>query len=264
MATNGMGLTSRWLSLDTGRFTHSPCFGRLCRNHMAYLEILQEAERREGDHCIYGSYPVHGEQMPGYRFLADIGASAATLKSNWLNEYRGCWRESLLPGFESTSHFGSHIRGYSRDRPVSLIEATLLQLGFRRSLKSAAHPDTRYVTEHMKCSRSGGTGIAAHANGPQRDHRRRCYGTTGSRASLRPSIVAVCAEICQLLHRPRKVHFPKGFYNGKTEHYERRCSVSRAPTHRLRRTSAGGGNAWHKHGIGDRYVEFRCRTTGRA
>src|SRR5262249_23620992 len=49
-----------------------------------------------------------------------------------------------------------------------------------------------------------------------------------------------------------------GFYNGKTEHYERRMfCIQGSDAHRLRRTSAGDGNAWHRHGIGDRYVEFQ-------
>ena len=32
--------------------------------------------------------------------------------------------------------------------------------------------------------------------------------------------------------------------------------IQGSDAHRLRRTSAGDGNAWHRHGIGDRYVEF--------
>ncbi len=48
-----------------------------------------------------------------------------------------------------------------------------------------------------------------------------------------------------------------GFYNGKTEHYERRMfCLQGSDAHRLRRAAAGDGDAWHRHGIGDRYIEL--------
>src|SRR5206468_5812196 len=41
------------------------------------------------------------------------------------------------------------------------------------------------------------------------------------------------------------------------EHYERRMfCIQGSDAHRLRRTSALNGDAWHRHGIGDRYIEL--------
>src|SRR5215210_1332717 len=181
-----------------------------------------------------------------------------------LNEYRRLLAKiTLLPGFEFTSHFGSHILGlFAPDRPVSLIEATLLQLGVSPDLlKSGACsvPDTRYVTEAYEIiARSGGMVIAAHANGPNGVITETLrMGTSGqSRIAATQSASLYAMEFVNFYTDHEKFTSP-GFYNGKTEHYERRMfCLQGSDAHRLRRVPEHEASGWHHHGIGDRYVEL--------
>ncbi|MFN8503768.1 MAG: ATP-binding protein [Kouleothrix sp.] len=182
-----------------------------------------------------------------------------------IDEYRRLLAKiTVLPGFEFTSHFGAHILAlFAPDRPISLIEATLLQLGVQPDLLkrgACSVPDTRHVTDAYDIiGRAGGLVIAAHANGPNGVITETLrMGTSGQ--------ARIAATQHPLLHALEFVNFytdhekftSPGFYNGKTEHYERRMfCIQGSDAHRLRRTAAGDGNAWHRHGIGDRYVELQ-------
>ncbi len=144
---------------------------------MTYLDILREAERHELEIIAFTDHnTVHGyEQM--YReidFLQTLEQAKRLTDEEQvrLNEYRRLLGKiTVLPGFEFTSHYGAHILGlFDPARPLSLIEATLLQLGIApEQLKSGACaiPDTKHVTEAYEIiARAGGLVIAAHANGP--------------------------------------------------------------------------------------------------
>ena len=76
-----------------------------------------------------------------------------------LDEYRRLLDKiTVLPGFEFTSHYGAHILGlFAPDRPISLIEATLLQLGVPPDLLkrgACAVADTRMSPRLMRSSRA--------------------------------------------------------------------------------------------------------------
>ncbi len=271
MATNGNGSDARegyrWIRADL--HIHTPASEDYAEPHVTYLEILQEAERRELEIIAFTDHnSVHGyEQMrQDIDFLQALERAQRLTEEEQirLNEYRRLLAKiTLLPGFEFTSHFGAHILGlFAPDRPVSLIEATLLQLGVSPDLlKSGACsvPDTRYVTEAYEViARSGGMVIAAHANGPNGVITETLrMGTSGqSRIAATQHLSLFALEFVNFYTDHEKFTSP-GFYNGKTEHYERRMfCIQGSDAHRLRRTNAGEGNAWHKHGIGDRYVEF--------
>ena len=269
MTTNGSNVREgyRWIRADL--HIHTPASEDYAEPHVTYLEILQEAERHELELIAFTDHnSVHGyEQMrQEIDFLQTLERAKRLTdeEQQRIDEYRRLLAKiTVLPGFEFTSHFGAHILAlFAADRPVSLIEATLLQLGVQPDLLkrgACAVPDTRHVTESYEIiNRAGGLVIAAHANGPNgvitETLRMGTSGQSRIAATQHPSLHAL--EFVNFYTDHEKFTSP-GFYNGKTEHYERRMfCIQGSDAHRLRRTNAGDGNAWHRHGIGDRYVEM--------
>lgn len=269
MTTNGHAVREgyRWIRADL--HIHTPASEDYAEPQITYLEILQEAERRELEIIAFTDHnTVHGyEQMrQEIDFLQTLERAQRLTEDEQrhLHEYRRLLAKiTVLPGFEFTSHFGSHILAlFAPDRPISLIEATLLQLGVQPDLLkkgACAVPDTRHVTDAYEIiARAGGLVVAAHANGPNgvitETLRMGTSGQARIAATQHPALNAL--EFVNFYTDHEKFTSP-GFYNGKTEHYERRMfCIQGSDAHRLRRTTAGDGNAWHKHGIGDRYVEL--------
>jgi hypothetical protein len=269
MTTNGNGFREgyRWIRADL--HIHTPASEDYAEPHISYLDILQEAERRELELIAFTDHnTVHGyEKMRQEIDLLEALERAQRLTDDEihrLSEYRRLLAKiTVLPGFEFTSHFGAHILAlFAPDRPVSLIEATLLQLGLPPEMLkhgACAVPDTRHVTDAYEIiNRAGGLAIAAHANGPNgvitETLRMGTSGQARVAATQHPALGAL--EFVNFYTDHEKFTSP-GFYNGKTEHYDRRMfCIQGSDAHRLRRTTAGDGNAWHKHGIGDRYVEM--------
>jgi hypothetical protein len=274
MATNGSNVREgyRWVRADL--HIHTPASEDYAEPQVTYLEILQEAERRELELIAFTDHnSVHGyEQMrQEIDFLQTLERAKRLTdeEQRRIDEYRRLLAKiTVLPGFEFTSHFGAHILAlFAPDRPVSLIEATLLQLGVQPDLLkrgACAVPDTRHVTESYEIiNRAGGLAIAAHANGPNgvitETLRMGTSGQSRIAATQHPSLHAL--EFVNFYTDHEKFTSP-GFYNGKTEHYERRMfCIQGSDAHRLRRTTAGDGSAWHRHGIGDRYVEMMLPDT---
>ena len=269
MTTNGHAAREgyRWIRADL--HIHTPASEDYAEPHVTYLEILQEAERRELEIIAFTDHnSVHGyEQMrQEIDFLQTLERAQRLTpeEQERLNEFRRLLAKiTVLPGFEFTSHFGAHILAlFAPDRPISLIEATLLQLGVQPDLLkkgACAVPDTRHVTDAYEIiARAGGLVIAAHANGPNGVITETLrMGTSGqARIAATQHHALNALEFVNFYTDHEKFTSP-GFYNGKTEHYERRMfCIQGSDAHRLRRTTAGDGNAWHKHGIGDRYVEL--------
>jgi hypothetical protein len=181
-----------------------------------------------------------------------------------LNEYRRLLEKiTILPGFEFTSHYGAHILGiFPPELPVSLLETTLLQLGVPSNVLKkgiCGVPDTRHVTEAYEIiARAGGLVIAAHANGPNGVITETLrMGTSGqSRIAATQSPYLSALEFVNFYTDHEKFTSP-AFYNGKTEHYERRMfCIQGSDAHRLRRLPETHVHTMHRHGIGDRYIEF--------
>src|SRR6266542_568541 len=274
MTTNGSNVREgyRWIRADL--HIHTPASEDYAEPHVTYLEILQEAERHELELIAFTDHnSVHGyEQMrQEIDFLQTLERAKRLTdeEQRRIDEYRRLLAKiTVLPGFEFTSHFGAHILAlFAPDRPVSLIEATLLQLGVQPDLLkrgACAVPDTRHVTESYEIiNRAGGLAIAAHANGPNgvitETLRMGTSGQSRIAATQHPSLHAL--EFVNFYTDHEKFTSP-GFYNGKTEHYERRMfCIQGSDAHRLHRTTAGDGSAWHRHGIGDRYVEMMLPDT---
>jgi hypothetical protein len=236
---------------------------------VTYLDILREAERHDLEIIAFTDHnTVHGyEQMHReIDFLQTLEQAKRLTEEEQvrLDEYRRLLAKiTVLPGFEFTSHYGAHILAlFAPDRPHSLIEATLLQLGIPpEQLKSGACAiaDTKHVTESYEIiARAGGLVIAAHANGPNGVITETLrMGTSGQSRIAATQHAALNALEFINFYTDHETFTSPGFYNGKTEHYERRMfCLQGSDAHRLRRAPAGEGDAWHRHGIGDRYIEL--------
>jgi hypothetical protein len=256
----------RWIRIDL--HIHTPASEDYAEPDASYLDILREAERRELEIIAFTDHnTVHGYE----RFLRDIEI-LQTLEEmgrlspedeERLHEYRRLTSKiTVLPGFEFTSHYGAHILGiFSPDRPVSLIETTLLQLGVPHDqLKKGVCgvPDTRHVTEAYEIiARAGGLVVAPHANGSNgiitETLRMGTSGQSRIAATQSPSLAAL--EFINFYTDHEKFTSP-GFYNGKTEHYERRMfCIQGSDAHCLRRVGDCHMHDVQRHGIGDRYFE---------
>ena len=258
----------RWMRVDL--HIHTPASEDYAEPTISYLEILQEAERRQLEIIAFTDHnTVHGyEQMlREVEFLEALERGQRTTADEQikLDEYRRLFKKiAILPGFEFTSHYGAHILGvFSPDRPLSLIEATLLQLGvpaedLKKGLTSITN--TRHVTEaYDLIARAGGLVVAPHANGPNgvitETLRMGTSGQSRVAATQHPALNAL--EFINFYTDHEKFTSP-GFYNGRTEHYDRRMfCLQGSDAHRLRRQNESNTEGWHYHGIGDRYNELQ-------
>lgn len=257
----------RWIRADL--HIHTPASEDYANPEVTYLEILQEAERRELEIIAFTDHnTVHGYE----RFQRDIDflralEAAGRLtpdEQERLDEFRRLLDKiTVLPGFEFTSHFGAHILGiFPPNRPISLIETTLLQLGVPADQLKAGVcgvANTRHVTEAYEIiARAGGLVIAPHVNGPNGVITETLrMGTSGqSRIAATQSPYLNALEFVNFYTDHEKFTSP-GFYNGKIEHYERRMfCIQGSDAHRLRRLPNGDAQVLHRHGIGDRYIEL--------
>jgi len=176
----------RWIRADL--HVHTPASEDYAEPHVTYLDILREAERHELEIIAFTDHnTVHGyEQMcRELDFLQTLEQANRLTEEEQerLNEYRRLLAKiTVLPGFEFTSHYGAHILAlFAPDRPLSLIEATLLQLGIPpEQLKSGACAiaDTKHVTEAYEIiNRAGGIVYCCPRQRPQRcDHRDVAHG----------------------------------------------------------------------------------------
>ncbi|NNJ10894.1 AAA family ATPase [Chloroflexales bacterium ZM16-3] len=257
----------RWIRADL--HLHTPASEDYAEPNVSYLDILQEAERREleiiafTDHNTVHGYDRFQREIEFLKTL-EMGGRLTDEEQVRLDEYRRLLTKiNILPGFEFTSHFGAHILGvFAPNRPLSLIEATLLQLGVSADqLKDGicGVTNTRHVTEaYEMIARAGGLVIAPHVNGPNGVITETLrMGTSGqSRIAATQSAHLHALEFINFYTDHEKFTSP-GFYNGKVEHYERRMfCIQGSDAHRLRRLPAADGQVLHRHGIGDRYVEL--------
>jgi hypothetical protein len=234
---------------------------------------LREAERREleimafTDHNTVHGYEQFQRELELLRTL-EAGGRLTDEEQERLNEYRRLLQKiTVLPGFEFTSHYGAHVLGiFSPQQSLSVIEATLIQLGVSHELLKrgvCGVPNTRHVTEaYETIARAGGLVIAPHANGPNGVITETLrMGTSGqSRVAATQHAALHALEFINFYTDHDKFTSPS-FYNGRTDHYNRRMfCIQGSDAHRLRRLPESEVNAWHRHGIGDRYVELKLPT----
>ncbi len=257
----------RWIRADF--HIHTPASEDYAEPEISYLDILKEAENREleiiafTDHNTVHGYEQFRHEINILETLEERGRLISEDEERLLEFRRLLKKITVLPGFEFTSHYGAHVLGvFSPDTPISVLEATLLQLGIPSSLLKSGIcgiPNTRHVTEAYEViAKSGGLVIAPHANGPNGVITETIrMGTSGqSRVAATQSPFLSALEFINFYTDHEKFTSPS-FYNGKTEHYGRRMfCIQGSDAHRLRRVSGNHGQDWHRHGIGDRYIEL--------
>lgn len=255
----------RWIRIDL--HIHSPASEDYAEPDASFIEILEEADRREleliaiTDHNTVAGYERLKRDVEFLEQLDRTQRATPEDRQQLSDYHRLLNRITVLPGFEFTSHYGAHVLGvFAPATPVSLIEATLLQLGVpAQKLKhgTTGVPDTEHVTDAYELiARAGGLVIAAHANGPSGVISETLrLGTSGqSRIAATQSAALHAIEFVNFYSDHGTFTSP-AFYNGRTEHYERPMfCIQGSDAHRVRRAPAGT-DATHKHGIGDRYFE---------
>lgn len=259
------GVQKRWIKIDL--HIHTPASEDYAEPSVTFLDILHEAEQRGleliafTDHNTVAGYERMQREVEFLeQLVATQRATAADVEQ--LAEYRRLLASiTVLPGFEFTSHYGAHVLGiFAPTTPISVIEATLLQLGVppeKLKAGTTSIPDTRHVTDAYEIiARAGGIVIAAHANGPAgvitETLRMGTSGQARVAATQSPSLHAI--EFINF-YTDHGTFTNPAFYNGRTEHYERRMfCIQGSDAHRVRRAPAGM-DATHRHGIGDRYFE---------
>lgn len=257
----------RWIRADL--HIHTPASEDYVEPEVSYLDILKEAERRELELIAFTDHnTVHGYELfqREVEFLHTLEQAErlTSEEAERLHEYRRLLGKiTVLPGFEFTSHYGAHILGiFSPNHALSLIEATLIQLGVPPDMVKSGMcgvPDTRHVTDAYEIiAKAGGVVIAAHVNGPNGVITETLrMGTSGqSRVAASQSPWLHALEFINFYTDHEKFTSPS-FYNGRTDHYDRRMyCIQGSDAHRLRRLPDSDVHTWHRHGIGDRYIEL--------
>lgn len=255
----------RWIRIDL--HIHTPASEDYAETGATYLDILHEAERHNleiiafTDHNTVAGFEQMRREVDFLEQLLRLGR-ATDVDRQQLDEYQRLLRAiTVLPGFEFTSHYGAHVLAiFPPQTPISLIEATLLQLGVPASrIKEGATsiPDTEHITNAYELiARAGGIVIAAHANGPagviSESLRMGASGQSRVAATQHHHLDAL--EFINY-YTDHGTFTSPGFYNGRTDHYERRMfCIQGSDAHRVRR-AFNGTDASHRHGIGDRYFE---------
>lgn len=255
----------RWIKIDL--HIHTPASEDYAEPDVDFLELLRETERRGleiiafTDHNTIAGYERMKQEV-GFLEQLERTRRAKISDHQQLDEYQRLLRTiTVLPGFEFTSHYGAHVIAiFPPTTSLSVLEATLLRLGVppeRLKQGATAIPNTVHVTEAYELiTKAGGMVIAPHANGPNGVITESIrMGTSGQ--------ARVAATQSRLLAALEFVHFytdhgtftNPAFYNGKTEHYERRMfCIQGSDAHRVRRAPTGS-DVGHRHGIGDRYFE---------
>lgn len=255
----------RWVRIDL--HIHTPASQDYAEPGATFLDILREAERQHleiiafTDHNTVAGYEQMRREVDFLDQLVRTGRATPADHEQFEEYSRLLGKITVLPGFEFTSHYGAHLLGiFAPQTPTSLIEATLLHLGVPAELIKAGAtsvPNTEHVTDaYETIAKAGGLVIAAHANAPA--------GVIGESLRMGTSGQSrIAATQSPHLHALEFVNFytdhgtftSPGFYNGRTEHYERRMfCIQGSDAHRVRR-APNGSDAAHRHGIGDRFFE---------
>ena len=255
----------RWIRIDL--HIHTPASEDYAERDATFLDILHEAERHNleiiaiTDHNTVAGYEQLRRSIDFLEQLVRMERATAADQEQY-DEYMRLLRKiAVLPGFEFTSHYGAHVLGvFPPQTPISLIEATLLQLGVpadRIKAGATSVPNTEHVTDAYEViDRAGGLVIAAHVNGAagviSESLRMGASGQSRIAATQSPHLHAL--EFVNF-YTDHGTFTSPGFFNGRTEHYERRMfCIQGSDAHRIRRAPSGS-DASYRHGIGDRYFE---------
>lgn len=256
----------RWYRVDL--HIHTPASEDYAEKHVTYLDILREAERRGldviaiTDHNTIAGYEAIFDEI---EFLERLEARNRLNDQERaeLDEYRRLLSKiTVLPGFELTTSFGSHVLGiFSPKMPdcIARIKAILNELGVpydKIPLGTTSVPGTKGFLEAYKIiNEAGGLVIAAHINTPT--------GVLAFVNNLPTGAARVGATQSPYLHALEFASFHsthlQGFanprwYDGTNLGYERRMHcIQGSDAHRLVQDPTAQTRRW---GIGDRPTEL--------
>jgi len=244
--------TLRWYRIDL--HLHTPASEDYVEKNVSYLDVLREAERRGLDMIAFTDHNT----VAGYEALINEIAFLERLEAGGrlneqekadLAEYRRLRSKiAILPGFELTTRYGSHLLGIfspSMRDCISRIKAVLFQLGVpyeKMGLGTTSVPGTQAFLEAYKIiNEAGGIVIAAHINSPT--------GVLAVAQSLPTGAARVTATQSPYLHALEFAgfHSPQlnGFasphwYDGTNLGYERRMfCLQGSDAHRLVQAQRG-------------------------
>lgn len=256
----------RWYRVDL--HLHTPASEDYADKDVTYLDILREAERRGldiigfTDHNTIAGYETVLDEI---EFLERLEARGRLNEQEQeeLNEYRRLLAKiTLLPGFELTTSFGSHVLGLfspSMLDCISRLKVILNELGVaydKIPLGTTSVPGTRgYLEAYKIINEAGGIVIAAHINTPT--------GVLAFANTLPTGAARVGATQSPYLHALEFAGFHsthlQGFasprwYDGSNLGYERRMHcIQSSDAHRLVQDPNAQMRRW---GIGDRPTEM--------
>lgn len=255
----------RWFRVDL--HIHTPASEDYADKDVTFLDILREAERRGldvigfTDHNTIAGYETVFDEI---EFLERLEARGRLNEQEQaeLNEYRRLLSKiTLLPGFELTTSYGSHVLGlFSPDMPdcISRIKAILNELGVpydKMQLGTTSVPGTCAHLEAYKIiHEAGGIVVAAHINTPT--------GVLAFANNMPTGAARVGATQSPYLHALEFAGFHsthlQGFasprwYDGSNLGYERQMHcIQSSDAHRLVQDPTSQMRRW---GIGDRPTE---------
>ncbi|MFD3166384.1 RNA-binding domain-containing protein [Herpetosiphon sp. NSE202] len=258
--------SERWMRLDL--HIHTPASEDYAEPEVSYLDILRAAAAHQldiiafTDHNTIRGYEQFRDELALLERFVQADRCTPEERERY-GEYQQLLAQlTVLPGFEFTSHYGSHILAlFAPTTPLSVLEAVLLQLGIpAQELKagSCSISNTKHVTEAYEIiNRAGGIVIAAHVNahsGVVSESIR--FGNSGQSR--------VAATQSPYLHALEFVHFYAShesylsptFYNGQHTYYERPMfCIQGSDAHRINRAAADDQESKKLYGVGDRYFE---------
>lgn len=251
----------QWYRMDL--HLHTPASKDFQQSGVTYLDILQQAERRNldiiafTDHNTVRGYHQMLEEISQLEMLETLQRINAD-ESRHLSEYRRLFQRILvLPGFEFTATFGFHILGvFSPQADVRYLEHLLLDLNIPPDVLDSGETNVGasadVLTAYAAIRRAGGIVIAAHANSSHGVAMRGMSfgGQTRIAYTQDPNLHAL--EVTDLDRRGQ--HTTARFFDGSKPEYSRpmRC-IQASDSHRLDRDPRNAKNL----GLGERVTEIQ-------
>jgi hypothetical protein len=250
----------QWYKMDL--HLHTPASADHQQKNVTYLEILQEAERRDldivafTDHNTVAGYKHMLEEIDDLELLKRLNRLKPEEEKK-LQEYRRLQDKLLLlTGFEFTATFGFHILGiFPPETPVRELEFLLLQMNIPADKLDEGVTEVGatvdVLTAYEMIADAGGLVIAAHANSSHGVALQgiRFGGQTRIAFTQDPNLHAL--EVTDLEKIGKKT--TARFFDGSKPEYPRRMRcIQGSDSHRLARDPNNPRNP----GIGDRVTEI--------
>lgn len=250
----------QWYKMDL--HLHTPASADHQQKNVTYLEILQEAERRDldiiafTDHNTVAGYKHMLEEIDDLELLKRLNRLKPEEEKR-LQEYRRLQDKLLLlTGFEFTATFGFHIMGiFPPEMSMRELEFLLLQMNVPADKLDDGATDVGatvdVLTAYEMIADAGGLVIAAHANSSHGVALQGIRFGGQTRIAFTQDRNLHALEVTDLEKVDKKT--TARFFDGSKPEYPRRMRcIQGSDTHRLTRDPNNPRNP----GIGDRVTEI--------